>query len=285
MRRINHLPGTVEAVATRHGTIVGPIQTDLTGYEELTPYRGGWCGNDIFPEVFDLKTRKRIRKMAQRLGKRLYAEGYKGAFCMDFLLDTDDGSVYLGEINPRISGASPLTNLITSTLRRRPALPLPPARVHRRRLEAGPQGDPEPVGRLRPVEPAGPQADHRRGGADHRGAVVRAVADGRRRRRCASSRQEIDWHAVSRDNEAFYLRVYGAGEYRYPGADVGVVVTRGRMQTDDRELLDRGRLWAEGPGQGLPRGAPRVGRRAPGAAALDQVVLVAHFSRRRSGAL
>ena len=59
-------------------------------------------------------------------------------------------------------------------------------------------------------------------------------------------RQEIDWHAVSRDNEAFYLRVYGAGEYRYPGADVGVVVTRGRMQTDDRELLDRGRLWAEG---------------------------------------
>ena len=53
MRRINHLPGTVEAVATRHGTLVGPIQTDLTGYEELTPYRGGWCGNDIFPEVFD----------------------------------------------------------------------------------------------------------------------------------------------------------------------------------------------------------------------------------------
>ena len=40
--------------------------------------------------------------------------------------------------------------------------------------------------------------------------------------------------------------MYGTGEYRYPGADVGVVVTRGRMQTDDRELLDRGRLWAEG---------------------------------------
>ena len=78
MRRINHLPGTVEAVATRHGTLVGPIQTDLTGYEELTPYRGGWCGNDIFPEVFDKKTRKRIRKMAQRLGQAALRRGLQG---------------------------------------------------------------------------------------------------------------------------------------------------------------------------------------------------------------
>ena len=48
MKRINHLPGTVEAVATRHGTLVGPMQTDITGFAELTPYKGGWCGNDVF---------------------------------------------------------------------------------------------------------------------------------------------------------------------------------------------------------------------------------------------
>ncbi len=48
MRRINHLPGTVEAVATRHGTLVGPMQTDITGFAEVTPYKGGWCGNDVF---------------------------------------------------------------------------------------------------------------------------------------------------------------------------------------------------------------------------------------------
>ena len=48
MRRINHLPGTVEAVATRHGTLVGPLQTDITGFAEVTPYKGGWCGNDVF---------------------------------------------------------------------------------------------------------------------------------------------------------------------------------------------------------------------------------------------
>jgi hypothetical protein len=42
------------------------------------------------------------------------------------------------------------------------------------------------------------------------------------------------------------LRVYGAGEYRYHGADIGVLVTRGRMQTDARELTERARRWAAG---------------------------------------
>ena len=50
MKRINNRAAAVEAVLTRHGTIVGPLMTDLTGYPELTPHKGGWCGNDIFPD-------------------------------------------------------------------------------------------------------------------------------------------------------------------------------------------------------------------------------------------
>ena len=37
----------IEGVITRHGTLVGPLMTELTGYPELTPYGGGWCGNDV----------------------------------------------------------------------------------------------------------------------------------------------------------------------------------------------------------------------------------------------
>ena len=54
------------------------------------------------------------------------------------------------------------------------------------------------------------------------------------------------WHTVGHDNEAFYLRVYGKGEYRYKGGDLGVIVTRGRMQTDGRQLTERAKLWARG---------------------------------------
>jgi hypothetical protein len=59
-------------------------------------------------------------------------------------------------------------------------------------------------------------------------------------------RRSLDWHDVADENEAFYLRVYGIGDYRYHGADMGILVTRGRMQTDDRRLMSRAKLWASG---------------------------------------
>jgi hypothetical protein len=58
-------------------------------------------------------------------------------------------------------------------------------------------------------------------------------------------RQSIDWSLVSGEDEAFYLRVYTAGDYRYYGADVGILVSRGRMQTDDRRLVPRAEAWAK----------------------------------------
>ena len=36
--------------------------------------------------------------------------GYRGYFDLDFLIDQDSGDVYLGELNPRVCGASPMTN-------------------------------------------------------------------------------------------------------------------------------------------------------------------------------
>ena len=35
----------------------------------------------------------------------------------------------------------------------------------------------------------------------------------------------------------------GPGDYRYKGADLGILVTRGRMQTEDNELTERCRDW------------------------------------------
>ena len=54
--------------------------------------RGKWCG---------------------KLGDVLSREGYRGYFEVDLLHDLDSGELYLGEVNPRLSGASPMTNLTT----------------------------------------------------------------------------------------------------------------------------------------------------------------------------
>jgi hypothetical protein len=64
--------------------------------------------------------------------------------------------------------------------------------------------------------------------------------------RIAFARWANDWHNLIDESEAFYLRVAAAGDYRYKGADLGVLVTRGRLQTDDDRLTDRCRHWIDG---------------------------------------
>ena len=55
-----------------------------------------------------------------------------------------------------------------------------------------------------------------------------------------------EFYTVADDQEAFYLRIAGPGQYRYPGADLGILVTRGRFMDDEHELLDRARTWITG---------------------------------------
>ena len=241
MRRINHLPGTVEAVATRHGTLVGPMQTDITGFAEVTPYKGGWCGNDVFTGGME-KERKAVQRMAQKLGDQLYKAGYKGAFCMDFLIDTDTREVYLGEINPRVSGASPMTNLITSTYGGCPVYLF-------HLLEfMGVDWDVD----LKKIQERWAEFDNwsqliLKYPVDRVEMITKAPSSGIYRMNAkgeiALTRKSIDWFLVSGEDEAFYLRVYTAGDYRYHGADLGILVSRGRFQTDDRQLTDRAKTW------------------------------------------
>jgi hypothetical protein len=43
-------------------------------------------------------------------------------------------------------------------------------------------------------------------------------------------RAALDWHQLQNESEAFFLRICGAGDYRWKGADLGVQVTKGRLQ-------------------------------------------------------
>ena len=46
-----------------------------------------------------------------QMGERLRQEGYRGYFELDFLADVETGEMYLGEMNPRVTGASSMTNV------------------------------------------------------------------------------------------------------------------------------------------------------------------------------
>jgi hypothetical protein len=58
-------------------------------------------------------------------------------------------------------------------------------------------------------------------------------------------RVSYDWHEVTHEDEAFFLRVYGPGDYRFKGADLGILVTKGRMQTAEG-LTERARHYIDG---------------------------------------
>ena len=234
MRRINNLPVAVEAVLTRSGTLVGPFLTELAGHNDLTPYKGGWCGNEMHPDVLSDNQRAQATELVKRMGDRLSKEGYRGFFEVDVLVDTDTDKVYLGELNPRISGASAITNVTAGAYADVPLFlfhlleymdvefDLDIDEINAR-WEALSGADvwsqmiiketSETVELLTATPATGQYY------LDASGALV-------------FSRPAMDWHMLQNESEAFFLRIYGPGDYRWKGADLGILVTKGRLQLE-----------------------------------------------------
>jgi biotin carboxylase len=248
MRRIEPREAAVEGVVTRHGTLVGPVMTELAGFPELTPYGGGWCGNEVGSEFFSDHHRELARRYTQQMGDRLRQEGYRGYFELDFLVDAVSGELYLGELNPRVTGASSMTNVTAVAYGDMPLFlfhllefmdvdyeididELNTRWAKAQNVDAWSQFI------LKQVE-----EDVER--------ITEAPTSGIWRMSDAGAityvRRDTDWHTVGDEREAFYLRIADAGGYRYPGADLGIIVTRGRFMDDEHELGDRARVWIEG---------------------------------------
>jgi biotin carboxylase len=248
MKRIDPRECAIEGVITRHGTLVGPLMAELTGFPELTPYDGGWCGNDVFPDVLTERQRGLARERTFAMGERLRKEGYRGYFELDFLADANSGEMYLGELNPRVTGASSITNVTAVAYGDMPLFlfhllefmdveyEIDVDELNGRWAHPGNIDDwtqfilkqTEDVTELITRAPAS--------------GIWRIQPDGT----IAFARRDTDWHTVADEREAFYLRIASEGQYRYPGADLGILVTRGRFMDEHHELMDRARDWITG---------------------------------------
>ncbi|WP_423761814.1 biotin carboxylase [Burkholderia sp. NLJ2] len=248
MKRINCRGATLEACATQSGTLVGPLLTEVVGARELTPYKGGWCGNEVFPGAFTEEVRAKARAMAEKFGDQLLNEGYRGYFDLDFLIDIDSGEVYLGELNPRICGASPMTNhaafayadapLFLFHLLEFSGVPfdLNVKEINERWAQAHFIDSWSQVV-LKYTDDNVDQVTH----APATG-IYRMADDG------SVSYHRFDYHrrAIDTEREAFFMRITGPGDYRYEGADLGILITRGRSMDDNFRLNIRARDWVRG---------------------------------------
>lgn len=248
MRRIRCLGTAIEGCATRRGTVVGPLMTELIGFPELTPYRGGWCGNEVFADAFTPEIRARARAYTLAFGEQLRMEGYRGYFELDLLLDLDTGELWLGELNPRITGASPMTSHAT-----RATAGIPLFLLHLLEfagvevevdLDALSAAWSDPVG----FEPWSQMAiKHTEATSD---LVSAAPASGVYRLEDDGSvvldRRASDHRAVRGEHEAFFLRIVRVGDHLYAGADLGILLLPGRAMNDEHALTERARQWIAG---------------------------------------
>lgn len=245
MKRINCKGSAVEACVTRHGTIVAPLMTELVGFKELTPYKGGWCGNEIYPDAFTPAIRTKARKYTQLFGDQLRKEGYKGYFELDFLIDQDNGEIYLGELNPRVTGASSITNHAVFALADAPLFVFHilewmnidyKLNVNTLNTRWAKQENIDSWSQL--------IVKHTKDTIEF---VTEAPKSGIWKMfdtgHIQFDRMDTHRRAVESENEAFFLRISREGDYLYEGADMGILVTRGRMMNDDFELTPRAKNW------------------------------------------
>ncbi|MCB0766291.1 MAG: biotin carboxylase [Flavobacteriales bacterium] len=245
MKRINCRGAAMEACVTRHGTIVAPLMTELVGFKELTPYKGGWCGNEIFADTFTPEIRAKARRFARKFGDQLLKEGYKGYFELDYLIDKDSGEIYLGELNPRVTGASSITNHAAFALADAPLhlfhtlewmdvpYELSVNALNRRWADSA---NIDSWGQMVIKHTAD---DIRRVTEAPRSGIWRMRDDGS----IYFWRMDTHRRYVEKENEAFFLRITRVGDWLYEGADIGILVMRGRMMTDDFQLTERAKKW------------------------------------------
>jgi hypothetical protein len=248
MPRIRCRPATLEACVTRQGTLVGPLLTELTGCPDLTPYRGGWCGNEWAAEVFSSEVRRQAQRAALALGAALAGEGYRGCFGLDFLLDPESGTLYLGELNPRLTGATPLTSQAALDRGLPPLVlyhlaewlgidvPVDAAAFNAAWLEPGASAD---WGQLilchRGPGPAAVTAAPRSG-------IWQLGKDGT----VSFVRPGWSYQAITGESEALFLRTADVGRVANPGVCCGRLATRGRVLTEDGRLTPRATAWVTG---------------------------------------
>ncbi len=267
MKRIDCRQAAIEGCATAAGTVVGPLMTELVGFPELTPYKGGWCGNEIFAGSFTPRIRAQARDLTFRFGEQLRKEGYRGYFELDFLIDKKGGQIYLGELNPRVTGASSMTNHAAFAHADLPLFMLHLLEFSGARFDLDVDGLNARWSNKDNIDSWSQMViKHVHDSVDVLAAAPQTGIwqlndDG------SVSYARFDYHrrAVQSEREAFFLRISGPGDFRYEGADLGILITRGRLMTKDFKLNDRAHRWIKGItgqfiGQPLAPPAPEAAR-------------------------
>ncbi|MDH4053591.1 MAG: biotin carboxylase, partial [Rubrivivax sp.] len=201
--------------------------------------------NEIFATSFTAKLREKAKTYTHLFGEQLRKEGYRGYFELDFLIDQKSREIYLGELNPRITGASSMTNHAAFAHADAPLFLF-------HLLEfSGAKFDID----IDELNARWAEKDNIDSWCQmvikHTDDTVDLITDApatgiwKLNNDGTAEYDRFDYHrrAVTNEREAFFLRIMKPGDYRYEGADLGILVTRGRAMDDNFRMQPRTRQW------------------------------------------
>ncbi len=104
---------SVQGIVTRYGIFIGPVQRQIIADQNLSntsiPGAEKFCGVEILADDQYTWQSNQLTKDAHIIGQELYDRGYRGIFGVDSLVT--DKTVYIIEVNARITGATPLLTM------------------------------------------------------------------------------------------------------------------------------------------------------------------------------
>lgn len=224
----------------------------MVGFPELSPFGGGWCGNEVFgawaSELLTPEIWRQARQAVIAMGEELRREGCWGCFGLDLLLDQDTGTLYLGEMNPWITGASPMTNQAAVDARRPPLLLF--HLLEWMGIDFSFDGDEfnEHWLQASAVAPWSQliiehtrEASETMTGAPPSG-LWRMLPDGQ----LAFVRPAFHPGSPAGDDEVLLMRTMDRGYDVGRGSSIGRLAARGRLMDDNHRLTDRAQAWIQG---------------------------------------
>lgn len=246
MRWINCTGTAIEACATRWGTFVGPLLTELIGIDALTPYPGGWCGNELYQAAFSADIRRQVQQKTQAIGDALYQRGYRGYFELDYLIDQDSNEVYLGELNARITGISAMTNMSDFSAKH-----IPLFLFHLLEYDADIDLglDVNTFNQLMLAEGAAGTAAQMilKYTDDPLKIITQAPVSGVYQLDAEShlvlQQASYNRRAALAENEVYVLRIMSAGEYAYKGGDLAIMFLNCPIRNQQGKLNPLGEQW------------------------------------------
>ena len=164
---------------------------------------------------------------------------------MDFLIDQDNGEVYLGELNPRVSGVSSLTNHSKFAMEDVPLFLFHllewmdvPYEINcdeltNRWAEAANMDSWSQLVIKHTYKTLEMTTEAPKSG----------IWEMKNNGNIQFKKMDTHRQSVVGDNEAFFLQITQKDNYLYEGADLGILILRGRLMSNDFQLSERAKRW------------------------------------------